>query len=233
MRTFSLRKMMRSLVASLLLIVVILLSIPQVHAQDLSKYRNFSFGMTVADLAKQIDQKPANAALVHERPALIQELTWWPPQPYSSVRPAEPVDQILFSFYNGALYRMLVTYENSATKGLNDEDMIRVISAKYGLATRPVAALVNFPTNPSYHATEKVIARWEDSQYSLNLFRSSPDTFALVMFTKQLDAQAAISIAESVKLEQQEAPLKEAARVKKDSDELELDRQKNIKTLRP
>jgi len=112
MRTFSLRKMMRSLVASLLLIVVILLSIPQVHAQDLSKYRNFSFGMTVADLAKQIDQKPANAALVHERPALIQELTWWPPQPYSSVRPAEPVDQILFSFYNGALYRMLVTYEN-------------------------------------------------------------------------------------------------------------------------
>jgi hypothetical protein len=233
MRTFSLRKMMRSLVASLLLIVVILLSILQVHAQDLSKYRNFSFGMTVADLAKQIDQKPANAALVHERPALIQELTWWPPQPYSSVRPAEPVDQILFSFYNGALYRMLVTYENSATKGLNDEDMIRVISAKYGLATRPVAALVNFPTNPSYHATEKVIARWEDSQYSLNLFRSSPDTFALVMFTKQLDAQAAISIAESVKLEQQEAPLKEAARVKKDSDELELDRQKNIKTLRP
>jgi len=233
MRTFSLRKMMRSLVASLFLIVVILLSIPQVHAQDLSKYRNFSFGMTVADLAKQIDQKPANAALVHERPALIQELTWWPPQPYSSVRPAEPVDQILFSFYNGALYRMLVTYENSATKGLNDEDMIRVISAKYGLATRPVAAVVNFPTNPSYHATEKVIARWEDSQYSLNLFRSSPDTFALVMFTKQLDAQAAISIAESVKLEQQEAPLKEAARVKKDSDDLELDRQKNIKTLRP
>ena len=233
MRTFSLRKMMRSLVASLFLIVVILLSIPQVHAQDLSKYRNFSFGMTVADLAKQIDQKPANAALVHERPALIQELTWWPPQPYSSVRPAEPVDQILFSFYNGALYRMLVTYENSATKGLNDEDMIRVISAKYGLATRPVAAVVNFPTNPSYHATEKVIARWEDSQYSLNLFRSSPDTFALVMFTKQLDAQAAISIAESVKLEQQEAPLKEAARVKKDADDLELDRQKNIKTLRP
>jgi len=111
--------------------------------------------------------------------------------------------------------------------------MIRVISAKYGLATRPVAALVNFPTNPSYHATEKVIARWEDSQYSLNLFRSSPDTFALVMFTKQLDAQAGISIAESVKLEQQEAPLKEAARVKKDSDDLELDRQKNIKTLRP
>jgi hypothetical protein len=227
------RTMMHSLAVSFLMIIVILLSIPQVHAQDLSKYRNFAFGMTVADIATQIDQKPANAAVVHERPALIEELTWLPPQPYGSLRPAEPVDQILFSFYNGALYRMLVTYENSATKGLNDEDMIRVVSAKYGVATRPVAAVVNFPMNPSYKATEKVIARWEDSQYSLNLFRSYGDTFAMVMFTKQMDAQAGISIAESVKLDQEEAPQKAAARSKKDADDLELERQKNIKTLRP
>jgi hypothetical protein len=215
------------------MVIVILLSIPLVHAQDLSRYRNFSFGMTVADISKQIDQKPANAAVAHENPALIEELTWLPPQPYSSSRPAEPVDEILFSFYNGALYRMVMTYENSATKGLTDDDMIRVVSAKYGVATRPVAAVVNFPLNPSYKATEKVIARWEDSQYSLNLFRSYGDTFALVMFTKELDAQAGISIAESVKLEQQEAPQKEAARAKKAADDVELERQKNIKTLRP
>jgi hypothetical protein len=224
---------MRSLVVCLLVAVVVLLSIPQVHAQDLSKYRNFSFGMTVAGISKQIDQKPANAAVLHEHPALIQELTWWPPKPYDLLRPAEPVDQILFSFYNGALYRMLVTYEDAATKGLNEEDMIRVVSAKYGSATRPVAAVVDFPMNPSYKATEKVIARWEDSQYSLNLVRSYTDTFAIVMFAKQLDAQAGISIAESVKLEQEEGPQKEAARVKKDADDLELERQKNIKTLRP
>ena len=226
------RTMMRSLVVCFLMIIVILLSPSRVHAQDLSTYRDFSFGMTVADLSKQIDQKPANAAVLHERPALIQELTWWPPQPYGPSRPAEPVDQILFSFYNGALYRMLVTYENSATKGLTEEDMIRAVSAKYGIATRPIA-VVNFPMNPSYKTTEKVIARWEDSQYSLNLFRSYGDTFAIVMFTKQLDAQAGTSIAESVKLDQEEAPQKEAARVKKTADDLEGERQKNIKTLRP
>jgi hypothetical protein len=224
---------MRSLVVCFLMIIVILMATPQVRAQDLSKYWNFSFGMTVTDISKQIDQTSANAAVLHERPALIEELTWLPPQPYSSLRPAEPVDQILFSFYNGALYRMLLTYENSATKGLTEEDMIRIVSAKYGVATRPVAAVVNFPMNPSYKATEKVIARWEDSQYSLNLFRSYVDTFAIVMFTKQLDAQAGISIAESVKLEQQEAPQKEAARMKKTADDLEGERLKNIKTLRP
>ena len=224
--------MMRTLLASFLTIVAILLSVPRLHAQDLSTYRNFSFGMTVADLSKQIDQSPATAAVLHERPVLIQELTFWPPQPYSALRPAEPLQQILFSFYDGALYRMLMTYDTTATKGLNDDDMIRIVSAKYGTATRP-DAVVNFPTNPSYKTTEKVLARWEDSQYSLNLFRSSEDTFAIVMFKKQLDAQAAVSIAESVKLEQEEAPQKEAARVKKDAADLELERQKNMKTLRP
>jgi hypothetical protein len=227
------RTMMRSLAGAFLMIVVILLSTPQIHAQDLSRYRNFSFGMTVADLSKQVGARPADISVVHARPALIEELKWWPPQPYSSLRPAEPVDQILFSFCNGALYRMVLTYDSSATKGLTDADMIRVISAKYGVATRPDGVVVNFPTNPPYHATEKVIARWEDSQYALNLFRSYTDTFAIVMFTKQLDAQAGTSIAESVKLEQQEAPQKEAARVKKDADDLELERQKNIQTLRP
>jgi hypothetical protein len=126
-----------------------------------------------------------------------------------------------------------VTYDSSAIKGLTDEDMIRVVSAKYGAATRPVAN-VNFPTNPSYRATEKIISRWKDSQYSVNLFRSSSShSFAIVMFDKRLDAQAGVSIAESVQLEQQEAPLKEASRVKKENDALEVDRQKNIRTLRP
>jgi len=226
------RTMMRSLVVCFLMIVVILLSTPLIHAQDLSQYRHFSFGMTVTDVCKLIDTKPADITVVHERPALIEELTWWPPQPYGPSRPAEPVDQLLFSFDNGALYRMLVTYDSSATKGLTDEDMIRVVSAKYGGATRPVA-VVNFPMNPSYKATEKVIARWEDSQYSLNLFRSYGDTFAIVMFAKQLDVQAGVSIAESVKLDQEEAPQKEAARAKKNAEDLELERQKNIKTLRP
>src|SRR4029077_221615 len=121
------RTIIRGLVVSFLLIMVILLSTPQVHAQDLSRYRNFSFGMTAADISKQIDQTPSPATVLHERPALIEELTWWPPQPYGTLRPAEPVEQILFSFYNGALYRMLVTYGKSATKGLNDEDMTRVV----------------------------------------------------------------------------------------------------------
>jgi hypothetical protein len=212
---------------------MILLSAPVIHGQDLSKYRNFSFGTSLVGVSKQVDRHPIDAEVIYQQPGLVQELTWYPPLPFESSRPAEPVEKVIFSFYNGGLYRMLVVYDSSAIKGLTDEDMIRVLSAKYGVATRSVGNL-NFPTNPPYTATEKVIARWEDSQYSLNLFRSSAsDTFAIVMFDKRLDAQAGVSIAESVRLEQQEAPQKEAERVRKQAGDLEGERQNNIKMLRP
>lgn len=223
-------KIIRALVA---FFVMILLSAAVLHGQDLSNYRKFSFGTTLASVSMQLDRSSAEAEVIHQQPALIQELTWRPQQPYGSSVAAEPVEKILFSFYNGTLYRMLVTYDSSAVKGLTDEDMIQVLSAKYGPATRPVAN-VNFPTNPSYKAIEKVLARWEDAQYSFNLFRSSwGNTFSIVMFAKQLDGQAGISIAESLRLERQEAPQRQLALVKQKADDLETERQKNMKAFRP
>jgi hypothetical protein len=215
-------------------LVIMLLSAPLIHGQDLSKYSIFSFGMSLADLSTWIDQKPIEANLIHQRPAVIQELTWWPPLASGTPR-AEPVRKILFSFYNGELYRILVTYDRYLTEGLTAADMVRTMSAKYGTATRPTAE-INFPTNETgeYGTTEKVIVRWEDSRYSFNLFRSSlSNTFGLVMFSKRLDAQAEAAIAKALKLEGREDPQKEVARVKKEADDLETPRQKNIKAFRP
>jgi hypothetical protein len=206
---------------------------PLIHGQDLSKYRNFSFGMNTATVLNLAEEKPGELATIHEQPALIQELSWYPPLPFASPRPAEPVQKVLFSFYNGELYKMVVTYDGDAIKGLTNEDMIRILAAKYGTATRP-ATEVSVPSDDSYGAKENVIARWEDPQYSLNLFRSSMlDTFEIVLSAKALDSKAAAAISESVKLELQEAPQKEAARVKQVAVDLEADRQKNIKALRP
>jgi len=218
----------------LICLAIILLSAPLIHGQDLSKYSIFSFGMSLADLSTWIDQKPTEANLIHQRPAEIQELTWWPPLA-SGPRRAEPVRQILFSFYHGELYRILVTYDRYVTEGLPADDMVRTMSAKYGTATRPTAE-INFPTNETgeYGPTEKVIVRWEDSQYSFNLFRSSlSNTFGLVMFSKRLEAQAQAAIAKSLKLEGQEDPQKEISRQKKETDKLGVARRKNRKTSRP
>ena len=215
-------------------IVMTLFSAPLIHGQDLSKYRKFSFGMRLVDLSKQVDQKPTEANLIHQRPAVIQELTWWPPLA-SGTRRAAPVRQILFSFYNGELYRILVNYDRYVTEGLPAEDMVQIMSTKYGTASRPTAE-INFPTNEAgeYGRTEKVIVRWEDSQYSFNLFQSAlSNTFGLVMFSKRLEAQAEAAIAKSLKLEGQEGPHKEVARVKKEAADLEVARLRNRNTFRP
>src|SRR5229473_5845949 len=223
-------KMMRRVVISL---VMILLSASLIHGQDLSKYRNFSFGMSLAELSKQIDSQPLHTKLIHKRPAVIQELTWWPRDSSDSSLQADSVRQIFFSFYNGELCKILVTYDRHATQGLTAEDMIQAISAKYGTATRPDAQ-ISFPTNELYRSTEKVIARWEDSQYSINLYRSrSLNFFALIMFSKRLNVQAEAAIGKSIKLEGQEDPQKEIDRQKKKTDDLEAARQKNRKMFRP
>jgi hypothetical protein len=223
-------KMMRSVGISF---VMILLSAPLIRGQDLSKYRDFPFGMSVADLSKQVDLKPLQTKLIHKRPSVIQELTWWPRESSGSSLQADSVWQVFFTFYNGELYRILVTYDRHATKGLTAEDMVQAVSAQYGTATRPDAQ-ISFPTNELYRATEKVIARWEDSQYSINLFRSSfLNSFGLVMFSKRLDGEAEAAIAEAVELERQKAPQTEVARMKKEADNLELARQKNRKIFRP
>jgi hypothetical protein len=224
-------KMMRSVFIPL---VMTLFSAPLIHGQDLSKYRNFSFGMSLVELSNQVQLRPLQTKLIHKRPAVIQELTWWPPDGSGSPLPAEPVWQVFFTFYNGELYRMLVTYDRHATEGLTSEDMVQALSAKYGPPRRPEAE-ISFSTNELYSSTEKVIARWEDSKYSINLFRSSflNNTFGLVMFSKRLDAQAEVAIVESIRLEEQGDSQKEIDRQKKESDNLEIARQQNIETFRP
>jgi hypothetical protein len=223
-------KIMRGVGISL---VMILLSAPLIHGQDLSKYRGFSLGMSLVELSNQVDLKPLQTKLIQKRPSVIQELTWWPRESSGSSLQADTVWQVFFTFYNRELYRILVTYDRDATKGLTAEDMVRAISAQYGTATKPDVQ-ISFPTNELYRSTEKVIARWEDSQYSINLFRAtSLNSFGLVMFSKRLDAQAEAAMGESVKLEEQEDLQKEIDRQKKETDNLEVARQKNRKTFRP
>jgi len=223
-------KMMRSVGISL---VVILLSAPFVRGQDLSKYRDFSLGMSLPELSSQVDLKPLQTKLIQKHPAVIQELTCWPSGSSDYSRQTDSVRQIFFSFYNGELFRILVTYDHDATHGLTAEDMVQAISTKYGTPTRPVGE-ISFPTNELYRSTEKVIARWEDSQYSINLVRSTfLNSFALFMFSKRLDAQVEAALAKSIKLEGQEEPQKEIDRQKKETDDLEAARQKNRKISRP
>ncbi len=193
-------------------------SAPWMGAQDLSRYREFQFGMNLPAVAKQADMKPSEARTIHQRPGLIQELNWQSVLSLTSSQ-ADPVRTILFSFYNGDLFRIVINYDRYRTKGLTDEDMVEAISAKYGTATKP-AAEITFSSSQVYNDSEKVIARWEDAQYSVNLFRSSyQPTFGMLVFSKRLDALARAAIVEAIRVDEQEAPQREADRQKKQAED--------------
>jgi hypothetical protein len=143
---------------------------------------------------------------------MIQELNWRPSNSFSSSTEADPIKAVLFSFYDGQLFRMVVNYDRSKTEGLTTEDVVEAISGRYGTATRP-AAEITFTSSQVYDDSEVVIARWEDSQYSFNLFRSSyQPTFGMIAFSKKLDALARAAVIEAILLDEQEAPQREIAR---------------------
>ena len=163
---------MKTLRSSILCLVILLLVAPLLRAQDLSKYRHFTLGMNLTNLLERTEQKLSDVKTIHGRPALIQELTWWPPNvPGTSVR-SDAVEQILFSFYNGELYKISVTYDRSSTEGLTEADMVKSVSVKYGPATI-VAPEVDSATDGRYNSKQKPVASWEDAQYSFSLVRSS------------------------------------------------------------
>jgi hypothetical protein len=222
---------MKTIRSSILCFVVLLLTASLLRAQDLSKYRHFTLGMSLTRVLERTDQKMADVKVIHGRPALVQELNWWPPNLPGTSFQSDTIEQILFSFYNGELYKIFVTYDRTSTEGLTAEDMVKSISAKYGPATS-VKPEVDSATNERYDMKQKPVATWEDSQYSFNLIRSSfSGSFELLIYSKRLNAE--VALAEAVKLEKQEEPQREAERQKKQTGDLEATRQKNQKSFRP
>jgi len=219
----------------------LVLSSRQISAQDLSTYRDFRMGMSLADVAKRAEIAP-EPHVVQQRPALIQELTWQPQRWLASTR-GDSLKKIQFSFYNGQLFRLVVTYDRDKTEGLTVEDMTAAISATYGLAllrTTPLAPA------PGVGATglapldngDKFLAAWGDSEHSIDLFQSSYQmVFGLVVRSRPMDLLAQAAMAEGARLDAEQAPQREIERQQKSTDDKRVRtaaaRESNKQTFRP
>jgi hypothetical protein len=224
---------MKTMRSACLCFVVLLLTAPMLRAQDFSKYRNFSLGTNLAAVLKHTDQRLLDVKATHDGSLLFQELTWRPANGIGVSYRSESVDELVFSFYKGELYKMVVTYDRASTEGLTADDMVKSISAKYGPVTS-VALEIDAVANEPYTVRGKPVASWEDSQYSLNLVRSSfSTTFQLIIYSKRVNAEADAALAQTVKVDELEAPQKAIERQKKEADAIELTRQKNQKSFRP
>jgi hypothetical protein len=186
-------------------------------AADLSTYRGFHFGMGLTQAAEQAGMKSTDAKAVHQQPAVIQVLDFQPNLFHSSAAKEDPVSEISLTFYNGELARMAVVYDRYKVDGMTPEDMIEALSATYGPAARPTAEIAY---HSHYADAAPVLARWEDTQFSYNLIRSDDrSSFAMVLYSKRLDALAQPAITEAVRLEALDAPQKETERARKQAED--------------
>jgi hypothetical protein len=106
--------------------VGVLLSGSAAAAQDLSRYREFELRSSAASVSTLTGVAESELKAIHQRPAVIQELTWKPR--YGARRPlaadTTSVDRVVFDFYDDQLFRVTVDYDQKQTEGLSDADMI-------------------------------------------------------------------------------------------------------------
>ena len=103
-------------------------------AGDLSRYRDFQFGTDLAAVAKQTARDPSQVKVIDSRPALVQEIAL-APAVRSAPRPTtDSVQEVVFTFFNGELFRIVVNYDRYETEGMTAGDMVEAISATYGPA---------------------------------------------------------------------------------------------------
>lgn len=183
---------------------------------DLSKYRDFQLGTNLATVAGQARANASQAKTIHSRPALMQELDWRP-QSLGPSGQAEAANNVVFSFYNGELYRIAIHYDRHETEGMTSGDFIDAISATYGPAERTIQAAST--VQAKYSDPDETVARWQDSKYCFELVRSSyGPSFQLIGMLKSLQEPVQAATIESKRLDDLEAPQRDAARLVSEAD---------------
>ncbi len=201
----------------LVIAVSLLLSGQMASAEDMSRYRGYALESSLDSVRAAIGVRAADAKKLHERPATIQELQWRAPYVSSADAQADPVGAIAFRFYNDSLYQIVVNYDRERTEGLTNNDILEVLSARYGV---PVLASATIRTSPAAGALPDslVIGRWETPESAVTLVRRSyTPEFQLILISKSLSTRAVDAIREAVRLDAIEAPHRESEQRKKEA----------------
>ena len=200
----------------------VVLSSGTVHAQGLAQYRSFELKTTVAAVSGLAGVPAAEAKTIHERPAMLQDLSWRPSRWIAGSNSAstDPVEQIAFSFYNDQLFRIVVDYGHDRTEGMTNADMTEAISSIYGTPGKRASAATRMPSQIEAESGS-VIARWGDAEHAAVLYRTSSygEAFRLILTESALDGLARKATTNAIHLDAQEAPRREIARQKKEQND--------------
>lgn len=215
----------------------ILLATPTLCATDFSTYRQLRLGLSTPAAVKLVDSNSAAVRLVHQRPELIEELTWRVSTPYGALsgHSPDPVSDVLLRFYNSSLFQMVVTYDRQKIQGLSERDLIELISKVYGPSR---SSTISIPLRSTYGENAAVMAAWGDAKYLLSLVRTGDhSSFALVLTDLRVDELARKASREAERLDMAEAPAR-AIEIQAKQDEraktaLEKARSLNLPNFKP
>jgi len=215
----------------------IVLAVSTVSSAELSRYREFELGASVATVTA-VTQNAARVQIVHSRPALLQQLEWRPR--YMAGAPQadrDSIGEVVFSFVDDQLFQMSIAYAQDRTSGLTDEDMVGSLTAVYGAPSSPSPRTRTTSSAVAFDVPV-VIAEWRHADTTVVLQRKEySESFFLVITSLPLDIIARKAQATAVAMDQREAPAREAALLKKRADDekvaAETTRATSKKAFRP
>jgi hypothetical protein len=191
-------------------------------APAFAAYRNFTLKSDLATVSAATRIAASEVKTIHQRPALLQDLEWRPSRWISgSTTPStDPVEQVLFSFYNDQLFRMVVDYGRERTEGMTDADMMEAIAAVYGAPIARVAGAAR-EASPAEAESGPALGRWGDAAHTVVLYRPSEygHGFRLIVTESALAGLARKAALEGARLDQLDAPRVELERQKKARDD--------------
>lgn len=176
----------------------------------LSRYREVSLGDSVHTVLERLQALASDVKVVHDRPALVQELTWRT-RPFVSGTTvvSDPLAEMVLTFHLGRLARIVATYDRERTLGLTDPDFEELLSEVYGLPLLRSTAAETIPP-PSAESQRAIVSLWADAEATVTLWREDyPRRMGLTITSVAADRALQTATAEGVRLAADEAPQRE------------------------
>ena len=201
----------RSIVAAL----VFAASAAAMAAQGRPHYRTYAMGDSLLAISRQIGLPLIDVTTTPAVAGAVQELRWHARFVRRGTAPAgDPVDRLVFSFYEHRLFRIVVDYAPDRTAGMTESDMVGAVSALYGTPIRRTLTSNADGTAPLRPA-ETLIAEWTSGDQAVALLALQGQTaFRMIVVSSALQQLARESGAREAPVDRPDWPSIEEARTR-------------------
>jgi hypothetical protein len=164
------------------------------RAQGRQHYRTYAMGDSLQAISRQLGQPVVDATSTPAASGAVQELRWHARDVREgTVTSGDPVDRLVFSFYEHRLFRIVIDYAPDRTEGMTADDVVAAVSTLYG-APRPRTLTSGDDESLPEGSTETVIARWTRGDQSVALLAIEGQTaFRLIIASAALQRLARAS----------------------------------------